>query len=173
MRIVLNEDPDVFHAGEREAHRRFGVESLAREMEGVVAPQLSAGNARFMAAQAFFFITVREPSGAVWSQVLARVETAQGIYPLLAFGDAQTFHFLLDAQRDARLLAGAGGQAGLIFMDFARRARLRVNGALHAVGDEALPGFRSPPGHQLMQVRVAQAYANCQSRIVRMALPKE
>ena len=172
MRIV-NGTEAVFHAGEREAHRRFGVEELAREMQGTIAPQLSAGQARFMDAQAFCFITVREPSGALWSQVLPRVETPQGIYPLLAFGDARTFHFLADTERDARLLAGAGGASGLVFVDFARGARLRVNGDLDVVDDAVLPGFRSPLGHRLMQLRVAQAYANCPARIVRMALPKE
>ena len=90
MRIVL-EDPDgpgIFHAGERAAHARFGVQAQAREMQGTMASHLSAGNARFMASQPFFFASVREPDGAVFTQMLACVATAQGTYPLVAFDDA-------------------------------------------------------------------------------------
>lgn len=173
MRIIL-EDPDgpgIFHAGEREAHRRFGVQEQAREMQGVVADRLSAGNARFMAGQPFFFASVREADGAIFTQMLACVTTAQGTYPLVAFGDAQTFYFLLGEEAGARLwqaVAQGGGKAGMVFVDFARRARLRVNGALRPAPPGALPGFECPPGHRLVQARVEQAYANCQARIVRL-----
>lgn len=174
MRIILEnpDGPDIFHAGEREAHRRFGVQEQAREMQGTVADRLSAGNARFMAGQPFFFASVRENGGAIFTQMLACVATAQGTYPLVAFGDAQTFYFLLHEEDGARLLncaQQAGGcKAGMVFVDFARRARLRVNGLLQPAGPGALPGFQRPNGHRLMELQVEQAYANCQSRIVRL-----
>ena len=176
MRIVL-EDPDgpgIFHAGERAAHARFGVQAQAREMQGTVASHLSAGNARFMASQPFFFASVREPDGAVSTQMLACVATAQGTYPLVAFGDAQTFYFLLGEAAGARLwqaVAQGDGKAGMVFVDFARRARrarLRVNGTLRLAAPDALPGFACPVGHRLVEARVEQAYANCQARIVRL-----
>lgn len=173
MRIVL-EDPDgpgIFHAGERAAHARFGVQAQAREMQGTVASHLSAGNARFMASQPFFFASVREPDGAVFTQMLACVATAQGTYPLVAFGDAQTFYFLLGEAAGARLwqaVAQGNGKAGMVFVDFARRARLRVNGTLRLAAPDALPGFACPVGHRLVEARVEQAYANCQARIVRL-----
>ena len=59
-------------------------------------------------------------------------------------------------------------KAGMVFVDFARRARLRVNGSLQLAPPDALPGFACPPGHRLVQARVAQAYANCQARIVHL-----
>lgn len=173
MRIIL-EDPDgpgIFHPGEREAHRRFEVEALAREMQGTVADHLSAGNARFMAGSPFFFVSVREAGGAVFTQMLARVTTGQGTYPLLAFSDTRTFFFLLAESEGTRLLPltqQRGCKAGMIFIDFARRARFRVNGELRQAGGEALPGFQCPTGYRLMEMRLEQAYANCQSRIVRL-----
>jgi hypothetical protein len=177
MQIVTQDphDPGPFHPGEREAHRRFGVEAQARELQDVIAGRLSAGNARFMAGQPFFFISVRESDGSIFTQMLACAATAQGIYPLVAIGDAQTFFFLLPAGAGERLLrlARQGGcKAGLVFVDFARRARLRVNGALREASEGALPGFACPPGHRLVEVRVEQAYANCQSRIVRLEMKR-
>ena len=173
MRIIL-EDPyerDIFHAGEREAHRRFGVAAEAREMKATVNSQLSAGNAGFMACQPFFFLSVREAGGAIHTQMLACAATVQGTYPVVAFSDARTFYFLLGEHAGAVLLPlaqGDGCKAGTVFVDFARRARLRVNGRLCVAGDDALPGFQCPAGYRLMQMSVEQAYANCQSRIVRL-----
>lgn len=173
MRIIL-EDPyerDIFHAGEREAHRRFGVQAEAREMKATIGAQLSAGNARFIASQPFFFLSVQEADGAIHTQMLSCAQTAQGIYPLAAFGDAQTFYFLLPEGEGQRLLSltqQGGCKAGMIFVDFARRARFRVNGELRQAADAALPGFARPAGYRLMQMHLEQAYANCQSRIVRL-----
>lgn len=175
MRVIL-EDPyerDLFHAGELEAQRRFGVEAEAREMKGTINDQLSAGNARFIAGQPFFFLTVQWTDGTIHTQMLACAQTAQGTYPLVAFGDAQRFYFLLREAEGARLLPlaqGRGCQAGLIFVDFARRARLRVNGLLRLAEGDALPGFQCPAGYRLMEVCVAQVYANCGARIVRLSL---
>ena len=175
MRIIL-ENPyerDIFHAGEREAHRRFGVEAEAREMKGTISDQLSAGNASFIASQPFFFVSVREERGAIHTQMLVCVSTQQGTYPLVAFGDAQTFYFLLPEAAGATLLRraqGEGCKAGAVFVDFARRARLRVNGRLRIAESRALPGFECPVGYRLMELRAQQVYANCQSRIVRMKL---
>ena len=173
MRIVLEnpDGPGIFHAGERKAHALFGVQAQAREMQGVVVDRLSAGNARFMAGQPFFFASVREADGAIFSHMLACVTTAAGTYPLVAFGDAQTFYFLLGEASGGRFwqaVAQGDGKAGMIFVDFARRARLRVNGTLRQAAPGALPGFECPPGHRLVQARVEQAYTNCQTRIVRL-----
>lgn len=173
MRVIL-EDPyerDLFHPGEREAHRRFGVEAEAREMKGTVNDALSAGNARFIASQPFFFLAVQAAEGAIHTQMLACVQTALGTYPMVAFGDARHFFFLLNEHEGPVLLAraaGAGCQAGLVFVDFARRARLRVNGLLRLADGGALPGFQCPAGHRLMEMRVEQVYANCGTRVVRL-----
>ena len=173
MRIILEEagGPNWFHEGEREAHCRFGVEAQAREMQGVIAGSLSAGHARFMLGQPFFFLSVREASGAILSRMLACASTQQGVYPLVAFRDAQSFYFLLAKQEQASLLElaqGDGCPAGCIFVDFAQRARLRVNGRLHLADADALPGFQTPEGYQMMALQLEQVYANCSSRIVRL-----
>lgn len=172
MRIIL-EDPcerDIFHPGERAAQRRFGVEAEAREMKGTIGDRLSAGQARFIASQPFFFLSVQD-GDAIHTQMLACAQTVQGCYPLLAFGDAQTFFFLLLENEGRRLLQLThqnGCQAGMIFVDFARGARFRINGELRQAAGEALPDFQHPAGYRLMEMRVAQAYANCGTRIVRL-----
>ena len=110
-------------------------------------------------------------AGCRASCFLACVATAQGTYPLVAFDDAQTFYFLLGEAAGVRLwqaVAQGNGKAGMVFVDFARRARLRVNGTLRLAAPDALPGFACPVGHRLVEARVEQAYANCQARIVRL-----
>lgn len=173
VRIILegSEPAEIFHAGEREAHRRFDVVGEARELSGTIQPGLSSGQARLMAGQPFFFLSVREPSGEIHSQMVTCVQTRQGVYPLVAFRDAQHFCFLLRHSEGTRLweLARQSGcQAGAIFVDFARRLRLRVNGLLHMAGEADLPGFQCPAQHHLMAMAVQQAYSNCSTRIIRM-----
>ncbi|WP_027014219.1 hypothetical protein [Comamonas composti] len=173
MRIILEDPgaPDLFHAGERQAHQRFGVQEQAREARAGIADRLSAGNARFMAAQPFFFLSVCEADGRIFTQMLPCATTDQGSYPLVAFLDEKRFCFLLPAQAAARLpllASDQGCKAGMIFVDFARRARFRVNGHVRAAAPDLLAGFECPPGFHLMQVQLDQAYANCQSRIVRL-----
>lgn len=173
VRIILEgpEAADIFHAGEHEAHRRFGVEAEARELSNTIQPGLSSGHARFIATQPYFFLSVRERDGAIHSQMVASVQTAQGAYPLVAFGDHHHFYFLLNESEGTRLLeltANGGCPVGAIFVDFVRRARVRVNGLLRAAPEGALDGFECPAGHRLMAMDVQQAYANCNSRIVRM-----
>ena len=173
VRIILegSEAADIFHAGEHEAHRRFGVEAEANELSGTVQPGLSSGHARFIATQPFFFLSARERDGAIHIQMVACVQTAQGAYPLVAFGDHYHFYFLLNESEGTRLLeltADEGCPVGAIFVDFARRARVRVNGLLQVAPDDALSGFECPAGHRLMAMAVQQAYANCNSRIVKL-----
>lgn len=162
----------VFHAGELAMQQRFGVEDLARELQDTIMPRLSAGHARFITEQPFFFVSALGADGLPLAQVVPRVETPEGAYPLLVIESPQTFCFMLPEATAEPLCAASrqnDGKAGLVFVDFTRRARLRINGRLQWLSDPASEGFHCPNGHRLMRVNVEQVYANCGARIVRMA----
>lgn len=162
----------VFHAGELAMQQRLGVADLARELQDTIVPRLSAGHARFISEQHFFFVSALGADGLPLAQVVPRVETSEGAYPLLVIESPQAFCFMLPEAMAEPLCAASrqgAGKAGLIFVDFVRRARLRVNGRLHWLSDPAAEGFQCPDGHRLMRVAVEQVYANCGARIVKMA----
>lgn len=174
MSFILQRSGDrrqVFHAGELAMQQRLGVEDLARELQDTIVPRLSAGHARFIGEQHFFFVSALGVDGLPLAQVVPRVEVAEGTYPLLVIESPQTFYFMLPEATAEPLCAASrqgAGKAGFIFVDFTRRARLRVNGRLQWLSDATSEGFRCPDGHRLMRVDVEQVYANCGARIVKM-----
>lgn len=163
------EGRDPFHAGEHEAHQRFGSAALAREMQGVIVDRLSAEQARLMLAQPFFFISLLGLDGRMVAEVVPRVAVEAGAYPLVAIASPTCFHFMLGPGA-APLVSGAlhdgPRRAGLIFVDFSRRRRLRVNGRVHPDADGRELGFEVPSGARLMRLEVEQAYSNCGARVV-------
>jgi predicted pyridoxine 5'-phosphate oxidase superfamily flavin-nucleotide-binding protein len=59
---------------------------------------------------------------------------------------------------------------GLLFIDFAAQARMRVNGAAAVIELDDTLSILWPRAHQGVRVTVAQVYGNCQRRIPRMVL---
>ncbi len=160
-----------FHEGEQALQRRYGVADQAEALSGTISARLGAGHARFIAAQPFFFITVLDADGLPAMQLVPRVEVPEGVYPLLVITAQDSFCFMLaeaPAQELFAAMPAEGAQAGLIFVDFVQRARLRINGRLHDVPDATAQGFSCPPGHRLLRIAVEQVYANCGARVVRL-----
>lgn len=178
MPFILTQPSDrtVFHEGELEIQRRYRVADLARELQTSIVPRLGAGHTRFIDRQSFFFICMLGADGLPVAQVVPRVEVPEGVYPLLAITAAETFYFMLSDTTAGPLCAASqhgAGKAGLIFVDFNQRARLRINGRVQWERDPAAQGFQCPAGHRLMRVDVEQVYANCNARIVKMQVPTD
>ena len=122
-----------------------------------------------MLAQPFFFISLLGLDGRMVAEVVPRVAVEAGAYPLVAIASPTCFYFMLGPGA-APLVSGAlhdgPRRAGLIFVDFSRRRRLRVNGRVHPDADGRELGFEVPSGARLMRLEVEQAYSNCGARVV-------
>lgn len=70
----------------------------------------------------------------------------------------------------------ANPHIGLLFIDFASQARLRINGAAHVIECDAGMQQRWPRAQRAVRVTVGEMYGNCSQRVPRMTLaapPKE
>jgi predicted pyridoxine 5'-phosphate oxidase superfamily flavin-nucleotide-binding protein len=133
-----------FHEGELAMQAQAGVGGQAARLVGMLAPpDLDGGAGRLLGLQTFAALTGHDHDGTLWTSALV------GPAGFLA-GDGTTLR-VHAVPRPGDPLAGlpAGGQVGLIAVDFARRRRVRVNGTLSAAG---------PAG---LTIDVAQAFGNC------------
>ncbi|HKT63834.1 MAG TPA: hypothetical protein VJR91_09670 [Burkholderia sp.] len=164
----------VFHAGELDAHHRFGVADEAERMSEVVTTRLSIGVRQFVESQPFMFVgTTNGGPARVTCDIVPSIRDASGdLLPVVRVIDTKTLRFALpmrgDGDRiDARACDGCG--VGLLFVDFVRGIRYRINGRATLRIDlpdaDAVPW---PAGSPIVELAVAQAYGNCGTRVVRL-----
>ncbi|AFK52909.1 hypothetical protein PJ900_18680 [Tistrella mobilis] len=164
----------VYHEGEREAHRRFGVEDEAAEISDMVTDRLSLGVRRFIEARSIVFVTTVDGTGRPVTAFKARPDDMPGQPPLIRAADSKRLIMALQPWDDLDVLDNCLQDdigIGLLFVDFDRRARYRVNGRCRAVDPAAIEaemGTLWPQARALVEVTVDQAYANCPARIVRL-----
>jgi uncharacterized protein len=150
--------PDVgFHAGELAVQERAGTRDEAERLAPMLEPaQLRGGIVAFLADRTFAVITARDAGGRLWSSPLtgpagflhAVAPTTLAIRARLPEGDP---------------LSGlpTGQRVGLVVVEFATRRRVRLNGALTAVGGDRLA------------IEVEQAYGNCPQYIHQRLLARD
>ncbi|MEN2979450.1 pyridoxamine 5'-phosphate oxidase family protein [Tistrella bauzanensis] len=166
-----------YHEGERAAHRRFGVTDAADAIADMITDRLSLGVRRFIEARPLVFVATTDAAGRPVCAVMARTGGAdRDPPPLVRAPDARRLIFAIDepenttggldvlARRlqDSRAADDVG--IGLLFVDFARRARYRVNGSGRLASDIDAVGW--PAAAIVVELTVVQAYANCPARIV-------
>ncbi|KWK08384.1 hypothetical protein [Burkholderia stagnalis] len=165
----------VFHDGELDAHRRFGVADEAERMRDVVTTRVSIGVRQFIEAQPFMFVAVGDGGDArVSCDIVQSMRDAQGErLPVVRVVDTKTLRFALPraAGPQGRICAARcdGNGVGLLFVDFLRGIRYRING--RAVVREGLPDSDAmpwPADCPIVELTVAQAYGNCGTRVVRL-----
>ncbi len=163
----------VFHAGELDAQHRFGVADEAERMSGVVTTRVSIGVRQFVESQPFMFVgTACGGRAAVTCDIVQSLRDANGeLLPVVRVIDTKTLRFALPAHGDGRIDATAcdGSGVGLLFVDFVRGIRYRINGRAMLRADlpeaDAAPW---PTGSAIVDLAVAQAYGNCGTRVVRL-----
>ncbi|MGS0892775.1 hypothetical protein ACVBGC_09555 [Burkholderia stagnalis] len=164
----------VFHAGELEAHRRFGVVDEAERMSDVVTTRLSIGVRQFVETQPFMFVATTGGGNApVTCEIVQSRRDADGdLLPVVRVIDTKTLRFVLPAHGDGGRIDASrcdGSGVGLLFVDFMRGIRYRINGRATLRADlsdaEAAPW---PAGSPIVELAVAQAYGNCGTRVVRL-----
>ncbi|WP_175720322.1 hypothetical protein [Burkholderia anthina] len=164
----------VFHAGELDAHHRFGVADEAERMRDVVTTRLSIGVRQFVESQPFMFVgaTCGEPARVTCDIVQGRRDANGDLWPVVRVIDTKTLRFALPmhaAGERIDALACDGGGVGLLFIDFVRGIRYRINGRATLRTDlpeaDAAPW---PAGSPIVELAVGQAYGNCGTRVVRL-----
>ncbi|PCE31114.1 hypothetical protein [Burkholderia ubonensis] len=169
-------DP-VFHDGELDAHRRFGVVDEAEHMRDVVTTRLSIGVRHFIETQPFMFVGVGGGGHApVTCDIVQSMRDAHGEWlPVVTVLDTRTLRFALPrpaGQGDGGRIGAAqcdGNGVGLLFVDFLRGIRYRVNGRAVVCNDPCDGGATPwPAGCPIVELTVRQAYGNCGTRVVRL-----
>ncbi|MDN7589708.1 hypothetical protein [Burkholderia seminalis] len=163
----------VFHAGELDAQHRFGVADEAERMSDVVTTRLSIGVRQFVESQPFMFVGAAGGTGAVVTcDIVQSLRDANGeLLPVVRVIDTKTLRFALPAHVGGRIEAAAcdGGGVGLLFVDFVRGIRYRINGRATLRADQ--PEADAAPwagGSTIVELAVVQAYGNCGTRVVRL-----
>ncbi|VWC02364.1 hypothetical protein BLA15945_04969 [Burkholderia lata] len=123
----------VFHAGELDAQHRFGVADEAEQMSDVVTTRVSIGVRQFVESQPFMFVGIASGSHpSVTCDIVQSMRDANGdLLPVVRVIDTKTLRFALPASGDGgRIDAAAcdGSGVGLLFVDFVRGIRYRING---------------------------------------------
>ncbi|MDO5657784.1 MAG: pyridoxamine 5'-phosphate oxidase family protein [Paracoccus sp. (in: a-proteobacteria)] len=163
------------HGGEEEmramlpSRYHWNEDSLAAMMR----PELSPAMARFIAAQPFFFIATADAGGACDASFRGRDYDASGPLPALIVNDPR--HIIFPDFEGNGLYNSLGNlrvnpQIGMLFIDFERQRRVRVNGTAGLRRPTPLDATIWPAAQAVIEVTVAQAYGNCSARIPRLRM---
>lgn len=170
----MTADNPLGHDGELTMRRRlpgpyhWDEAGLRQMMRPVISPGLTA----FIEAQPFFFIATANAQGHCDSSFRSREYTAGGI-PLLASKVLDEKHLMFPDFPGNGLYNSLGNIAtnphiGMLFIDFTRQRRARVNGTAEVIA--ATPEIREvwPQAQAAVLVTVEQAFGNCPARIPRL-----
>ncbi|HRJ60992.1 MAG TPA: pyridoxamine 5'-phosphate oxidase family protein [Azospirillaceae bacterium] len=159
----------VLHDGELAAQARFGLAAEGAAMSRMIRGRLTPAMLRFIEAQAFFFLATANRAGECDCSFRGRQHAPPAPpEPIVAALDDRTLVF--PDYPGNNLFNSLGNiidnpQVGLLFVDFAKPARVRVNGRAAIIDD--MSDFRSlwPDAPRGVRVAVTQAFGNCSQRI--------
>ncbi|GEO84823.1 MULTISPECIES: pyridoxamine 5'-phosphate oxidase family protein [Alphaproteobacteria] len=169
-------DNPLGHAGELGMRARFPSQydwdehSLAAMMSPVIQTSL----ARFIEAVPFFFIATASPEGHCDCSFRGREQDASGnLLPAVRVLDRNRLVFPDFSGNGLYNSLGnmlINPHIGMLFIDFERQRRARINGIARIVAANAEFGSIWPTAQAAVLVTVEQAYRNCSARIPRMRL---
>ena len=148
----------MYHDAQRALQDRFDTRRLADRLEQVkVHAELSPGDAEFVAARDLVFLATCDPAGQPSCSVKAG---EPGFVRVL---DPRTL--LMPWYDGNGMFVSAGnvaatGQVGLLFLDFERQRRLRLEGDAELV-DDAATLARSLGAQFALRIHVRRVYPNC------------
>lgn len=166
---------DILHEGELEAHQRFGIEGFWSEFSlgAMFSDSVSRGLADYIETQPFFFMATADNRGECDCSFRGQEFDVSGKpYLLLKVIDPKTLVF--PDYRGNNLFNSLGNilvnpQIGMLFVDFEKRARVRINGTAEILEDFSMYSGIWPLAQRYVRVTPAQVYGNCKARIPKMA----
>lgn len=169
-------DNPLGHPGELEMRRRLPSSYQWNEysLRAMMSPVISPALARFIEAQPFFFIATSSNEGFCDASFRGREYSAAG-EPLPVVRVVDSGHLVFPDYSGNGLYNSLGNiltnpNIGMLFMDFDRQRRARVNGRAEIV--EVTSDVRAvwPQAQAAVLVAVAQAFGNCSARIPRLVM---
>jgi predicted pyridoxine 5'-phosphate oxidase superfamily flavin-nucleotide-binding protein len=167
------------HSGELRMRERFPSAHQWNEASanGMIRDRIPLGLARFIEEQQFFFIATANMQGHCDASFRGREYSAFG-KPLPAALVVDEFHLIFPDYPGNGLYNSLGNIAenphiGMLFMDFQRQRRARVNGKATIVPADAEVRETWPMAQAVVVVRVEQAYPNCPARIPKLTVAPE
>lgn len=175
-RDEVGKKPYALHEGEVEAQRRFGVDGFWSEfsLSGMFSATIYEGLAGYIEGLPFFFMATANKRGECDCSFRGREFDLSGNpYPLLKVVDPGTLVF--PDYRGNNLFNSFGNilvnpQIGMLFVDFEKCARLRINGTAEIIEDLSVYSDIWPLAQRYVRVTPEQVYGNCKARIPKMKL---
>ncbi|MBP6117433.1 MAG: pyridoxamine 5'-phosphate oxidase family protein [Neisseriaceae bacterium] len=177
LKNTLIMDSPLNHTGEAEMRQRFPNSNEWDEynLPQMMRPTMSPALARFISSQPFFFIATANQHGHCDASFRGSETNGQG-EPLPALLVLDERSLIFPDFSGNGLYNSLGNMAtnphiGMLFVDFGRQMRARVNGktSLLAVDDAVLNIW--PMAQAIIHVAVEQAYSNCPARIPKLVKP--
>ena len=143
-----------YHDGELAVQARVGVRAQADDLIGMFREAIPPALADFLAQHRFGVLSVADQAGQVWAHPLS------GHAGIMSVPDPQTVVVelkLLDPPLASELVCDGFG--GLLVIDFDRRLRIRINGALSVAAEQ-------------LSLSAGQLYGNC-TKYIQRRIPLE
>lgn len=161
---------EYFNEGQRQLQDEFETRPLADRLQtGIIQAVITLPDAEFIEAQNMFFLATVDDKGQ------ANCSYKGGQKGLVKVVDETTLAFPIYDGNGMFMSAGnvlVNGQVGLLFIDFERQARVRVNGEASIVADDELLKHW-PESVVIVRVKVRETFPNCPRYIHKMALVEE
>jgi predicted pyridoxine 5'-phosphate oxidase superfamily flavin-nucleotide-binding protein len=170
----MREKDEILHAGELEAQERFGASKAwsTASLNRMIRQTLDAGIATFVEAQPFFFIATADDRGNCDASFRSTERGVGGeIQPVVRVIDERTMVF--PDYSGNKLYNSLGNilvnpHIGILFIDFERALRLRINGGAEIIEDPSAFADVWSTALRYVRVTVDQVYGNCPQRIPRL-----
>ena len=164
------------HSGEIEMARRYPNPVNRWNDESIrqlIRTRISERMGQYLSELPFFFIATSSAGGHCDASFRGRDVGPDGPLPLIALVDPQTLIFPDYAGNGTYQSLGNIHQnphIGMLFMDFERQRRFRINGRAEVRdADDAIRAIW-PGAQAYVRVSIEQAFGNCKARIPRMTL---
>ncbi len=161
---------EFFHKGSRQLQNQFETQPMAdRLAETIISHQISPEDQAFIEAQNMFFLATVDQEGR------PNCSYKGGSVGLVKVIDEYTVAFPVYDGNGMYLSVGnvvVNPPVGLLFIDFQRQARLRLNGdAFIQENDPLLAHW--PEAEMVLRVKLREMFPNCPRYIHKMALVEE
>ena len=155
---------EYFHKGSRQLQDEFDTRRLAdRIQSSIIAPVITPEDTAFIEAQNMFFLATVDDKGQ------ANCSYKGGSKGIVKVVDETTLAFPVYDGNGMFMSAGnvlVNGQVGLLFVDFDRQARVRVNGEASITPNDALLSHWLE-ARVIVRVKVRETFPNCPRYIIK------